>query len=163
MEYVIQAACIALFESNVPDDFGARERTDCLAGIDEEGTRYFVLEDAGGALLDCGGYAAHPRAVTAGLVWGMIRRDLHGPGPGTRLLAARSARIRAQGRFNCVLVETTPMSRASSRASASPWSASKRMGSVAATTWWRWSCPCRRMPPAGRSHRACRPSRRPGA
>ena len=104
------AACIALFESNVPDDFGARERTDCLAGIDEEGTRYFVLEDAGGALLDCGGYAAHPRAGTAGLVWGMIRRDLHGPGPGTRLLAARSARIRAQGRFNCVLVETTPMS-----------------------------------------------------
>jgi len=43
------AACIALFESNVPDDFGARERTDCLAGIDEEGTRYFVREDADGA------------------------------------------------------------------------------------------------------------------
>jgi len=104
------AARVALFEGNVPDYFGAHERADFLAGIDEEGTRHFVLEDAGGALLGCGGYAAHPRAGAAGLVWGMIHRDRHRLGFGTRLLMACLARIRAEGQFTSVLIETTPMS-----------------------------------------------------
>ena len=49
--------------------------------------------------------------ATAGLTWGLIRRDLHGRGLGTHLLAGRLDRIRADGRFTQVLVETTPMSR----------------------------------------------------
>ncbi|GHH48978.1 GNAT family N-acetyltransferase [[Pseudomonas] boreopolis] len=104
------AACIALFESNVPDYFGAHERGDFLDSLDEDGLRYFVLEDSRGELLGCGGYAPHPEPSAAGLVWGMVRRDLHAHGLGTRLLEERLERIRAEGRFARVLIETTPMS-----------------------------------------------------
>jgi N-acetylglutamate synthase-like GNAT family acetyltransferase len=104
--------CIALFESNVPEYFGAHEQADFLECIDEDIGPYFVLEDAEGQALGCGGYAAHPDwPATAALTWGMIRRDLHGRSLGTHLLAGRLDRIRMDGRFDKVRIETTPMSR----------------------------------------------------
>lgn len=105
-------SCLGLFESNVPEYFGAHEKDDFLECIDTDVGPYFVLEDARGAAIGCGGYAAHPRMrAAASLVWGMVRRDLHGQGMGTLLLRARIEQIRAEGRFGQVLVETTPMSR----------------------------------------------------
>lgn len=104
--------CIALFESNALEYVGPHERDDFLQCIDGHAGPYFVLEDDRGQLLGCGGYAVHPGVpATAGLTWGLIRRDLHGRGLGTHLLAGRLDRIRADGRFTQVLVETTPMSR----------------------------------------------------
>lgn len=105
-----RTVCIDLFESNVPDHFGEHERADFLASIDDAEVRYFVLEDERGTALGCGGYAPHPQAPAAGLVWGMIRREMHGRGLGAHLLARRLERIRAERRYASVLIETTPMS-----------------------------------------------------
>jgi GNAT superfamily N-acetyltransferase len=105
-------ACIALFESNVPAYFGAHERQDFLDCIDEEIGPYFVMQNASGELLGCGGYAMHPESpAVASLCWGMVRRDLCGQGLGVRLLEARLECIRAEGRYDTVRIETTPMSR----------------------------------------------------
>lgn len=107
-----RSACIALFESNVPAYFGAHEQQDFLDCIDEEIGSYLVMQDDDGALLGCGGYATHPESpAIASLCWGMVRRDLHGHGLGERLLDARLQRIRADGRYDTVRIETTPMSR----------------------------------------------------
>lgn len=111
-----RAACVGLFEGNVPAYFGEHEKDDFLRCIDQEIDPYFVLEDGRGQLAGYGGYAVHPAMpATAGLTWGMIRRDLHGQGLGRCLLTGRLERIRAEGRFTEVRIETTPMSRGFAR------------------------------------------------
>lgn len=86
-------------------------RTTFLQCLDQKIGPYFVMEDRRGQLAGCGGYVEHRgRLATAGLIWGMISRDLHGQGFGTYLLAGRLERIRAESRFSDVRIETTPMS-----------------------------------------------------
>ena len=105
-----RAACITLFESNVPEYFGAHERSDFLSCFDEDIGPYFVL-DSGGQAIGCGGYAMHPEMpASVSLTWGMVRRDLHGQGLGSQLLTGRLERIRTEGRLAQVRIETTPMS-----------------------------------------------------
>lgn len=110
-----RAACVALFESNVPDYFATIERADFLATLDGIGDGiggYWVLEQEDGSLVACGGYAgeAGDRAVAV-LCWGMVRRDLHRRGLGRILLRERLRRIDADPGFTSVLIETTPFSR----------------------------------------------------
>jgi len=93
-------ACLALFDSNTPPFFAPEERVLFGRFLQDDPARYFVLEE-GGRLVACGGIALGPESSpdcsagvalgpqSSGLTWGMVRRDLHGRGVGTRLLAFR--------------------------------------------------------------------------
>ncbi|MGH8082342.1 MAG: GNAT family N-acetyltransferase [Lysobacter sp.] len=106
-----RAACVALFESNVPEYFAAHELADFLDTLDwiED---YYVIELDGEGVVACGGYAgAKADPSVAVLCWGMVRRDLHRGGLGERLLSERLRRIDADPAFASVKIETTPFSR----------------------------------------------------
>ena len=104
------AACVALFESNVPGYFAAVELDDFLQTL-RRIDRYWVVEQAGGGIVACGGYAGVPdQPGVAALCWGMVRRDLHRRGLGDFLIRERLRRIEADGAFNAVLIETTRFS-----------------------------------------------------
>lgn len=102
-------ACIALFDSNVPDYFAPIERADFLATLDEI-EDYWVIELDGEGIVACGGYAIGVDG-TAALCWGMVRRDLHRRGLGERLLSERLRRIDADPAARQVVIETTQFSR----------------------------------------------------
>lgn len=104
---VDRAACLALFEGNVPEYFAPSERADFEAFLDAIDFPYLVIEEQGGVLA-CGGWAR--RRFDPGIVdlcWGMVRRDLHKTGLGRRLLEARLAQVRAAADIRAVMLQTT--------------------------------------------------------
>ncbi|MGF6226400.1 GNAT superfamily N-acetyltransferase [Inquilinus ginsengisoli] len=103
---------LALFDSNVPRFFAAQERQDFIDFVDGLAGPYFVLEDAAGEAVGCGGYAAaEGDASVAVLCWGMVRGDRHRAGLGTVLLTGRLDRIAADPGFCSAAIETTQHSR----------------------------------------------------
>jgi GNAT superfamily N-acetyltransferase len=91
------AACLAIFDSNVPTFFAPEERADfCqfLESIDTEGWPYLVLTHHG-SVIACGGLSVEPERKRASLAWGMVYRAFHGRGLGTRLTQTRLAQARA--------------------------------------------------------------------
>lgn len=93
-----RAACLALFDANVPDFFAPHERAEFAAWLLDPG-EYFVLEDGEGRVVACGGVWADPEQPErpAGLSWGMVARDAQRRGYGSQLLAFRLERLRALG------------------------------------------------------------------
>jgi predicted GNAT family N-acyltransferase len=90
-----RAACISLFDSNVPLYFAAGERADFTGFLDDLPGPYLVMED-GGRIVACGGWARQqPDAPAVTLCWGMVDRACHRRGLGRQLLEARLARIAA--------------------------------------------------------------------
>lgn len=107
-----RAACLALFDSNVPKSFAPEERADFIELLDDLGGPYLLIEDADGALLACGGFERDRKdASVAALCWGMVRQDRHGQRLGERLLRERLDLIATDPAFRTVAIETTPMSR----------------------------------------------------
>jgi GNAT superfamily N-acetyltransferase len=105
-------ACLAVFESNVPEFFLESERGEFLSGIDHENVRtYFVVEDDRGRVVACGGYLLDERNGAAWITWGMVARDQHRRGIGTFLLASRLARLWELGTVKVVHLDTTQHSR----------------------------------------------------
>ena len=105
-------AGLALFQSNVPRFFADSERQDFIDYIQAREGPYFVLEDAAGVTVGCGGYErAEDDPSTAVLCWGMIRGDRHGRGFGERLLRQRLDAIAADSTYRRVTIETTQHSR----------------------------------------------------
>ena len=102
-----EPACLALFDSNVPDFFLPSERQDFRDFLLRLATPYFVVEDAAGMVVGCGGYAVDRVTRTARLCWGMVRHDLHRTGIGRALLEARLDRMRADGLVDAVELDTT--------------------------------------------------------
>jgi hypothetical protein len=106
-----QEACLAVFDSNVPDYFGANERAffeSYLANL-RANLRgpYFVIED-GQNILACGGMALHkPEVGTAELAWGMVIRSRHRNGLGRLLLVERLKRLNADPSLRVGLVNTS--------------------------------------------------------
>ncbi|MFK3756689.1 GNAT family N-acetyltransferase [Lysobacter enzymogenes] len=99
---------LALFDSNTPRFFAASERQDFIDFIDDLPGPYFVLEDADGRALGCGGYATARNDASKGvLCWGMVHGDLHREGLGSILLAQRLARIAADPSSRFVSIETS--------------------------------------------------------
>lgn len=82
-------ACLALFDSNVPDFFRPQEREEYVAWLDNPGGPVVVLLDDVGGILAAGGVALEDDGETGSLCWGIVRRDLHGRGLGRTLLEAR--------------------------------------------------------------------------
>ncbi|WP_309570680.1 GNAT family N-acetyltransferase [Deinococcus sp.] len=99
-----RAACLALFESNMPQSFLPHERAEFIGwldGLESGGTaehvEYSVIED-GGRVVACGGiWWDSERERRAGFAWGMVARDLQSRGYGTLLVHARLERLRELG------------------------------------------------------------------
>ena len=103
---------LALFDSNVPKYFAEQERKDFIELIDELPGPYFVMTDADGTPVGCGGYAQEDdRPGSAALCWGMVARDRHGQGLGDALLRFRLEKIAADPAFREVRIETSQFSR----------------------------------------------------
>jgi predicted GNAT family N-acyltransferase len=91
------SACLAIFDSNVPNFFAPQERSDfCqfLASINDTDRPYLVLT-RNGSVIACGGLIAETDKRQAHLAWGMVDRAFHGQGLGTTLTQARLALARA--------------------------------------------------------------------
>lgn len=102
-----RAACLAVFDSNLPAYFDAAERPPFEAFLDAAKRPYFVMEHDG-AIVGCGGYAIEAEAGLASLTWGMIRADLHRNGLGRFLLMYRLREISKAGNIARVRLSTTP-------------------------------------------------------
>jgi GNAT superfamily N-acetyltransferase len=106
-----RAACLAVFQSNVPKFFVPSEREEFSAFLDALPGPYFVLESDTRDILGCGGYALAPGSSTADLCWGMISRALHGRGLGRLLLSERIARMSADPSVAAVALNTSQFTR----------------------------------------------------
>lgn len=83
-----EAACLALFTSNMPDLFAPQERLEFAEFLKTMHDPYFVIED-GEQLVACGGVFLRRDGRTAGLSWGMVERSRHRHGYGRALLQIR--------------------------------------------------------------------------
>lgn len=90
-----RAACLALFDSNVPRFFDATERAGFEAFLDGLAWPYQVIE-RDGRIVACGGHAVEADGRTVSLCWGMVEQGLHGQGLGRMLTGARLAAARAE-------------------------------------------------------------------
>ncbi|NNF38715.1 MAG: GNAT family N-acetyltransferase, partial [Gemmatimonadetes bacterium] len=99
-------ACLALFDSNVPDYFQLGERSEFRTFLDDLPGPYVVLRDGDGEVVACGGWAVSENGV-ADLCWGMVRGDLHGRGWGRRLTLARLRGIEATPGVRVVELRTS--------------------------------------------------------
>lgn len=82
-------ACLAVFDSNVPDYFTREERELFTAFLLDLPGPYLVLEMDHGTIGACGGYAFRDDGRVADMCWGMVRRDLHGRQLGRALTESR--------------------------------------------------------------------------
>ena len=104
-------ACLAVFDSNVPDSFLPFERPAFEEFLDREDRAYLVIE-VGGAIVACGGYAVTPGTTTADLCWGMVLEDRQRTGLGRMLVEQRLARIAADTTITHVAMNTSHETRA---------------------------------------------------
>ena len=112
-EFVLgdREGCLAVFDSNVPDDFRVEERAEFEAFLDDLPGPYLVLEDEGGRIVACGGYAPEADGESVALCWGMVARDRQGEGLGRKLLEARLDRARADADYRRVVITTSHRTR----------------------------------------------------
>jgi GNAT superfamily N-acetyltransferase len=102
-----QDACLAIFESNVPDYFHPHDRHDFMAFLDDLPGPYFVCALPERGVKACGGYYTQAEAQVASLTWGMVHCDHHRQGIGRTLLEYRLAEIRAIPQIRTVRARTT--------------------------------------------------------
>lgn len=101
-----RAACLNLFDSNVPEFFLASERESFADFLESPGEHSYVLDIAGGEIVACGGW--YIDGIVAGLSWGIVARSKHGQGFGRCLPLERLRAIRDDGRATAARVRTTP-------------------------------------------------------
>ena len=100
-------ACLAVFDSNVPDFFRLEERPQLEAFLADPRAAYFVMEHDG-AIAGCGGhYRLDNDPSQARLIWGMVRRELHRHGLGRFLLLYRIREITKMGGVQTVRLDTS--------------------------------------------------------
>lgn len=106
------AAGLELFDSNVPRFFDPSERSDFIEYVEATEEPYFVLADATGRIVACGGFERiNGDPATMGLCWGMVHSDLHKMGLGDLLLRTRLDMIAAYPAHRTVAIETTQHSK----------------------------------------------------
>lgn len=97
-------SCLELFDSNTPTYFLPQERDLYRLFLDRGPAPYWVI-DEGEGLVACGGVAM--RDQEASLCWGMIRRDRHRAGLGTKLLLFRLAKAAQELSARSVRLDTS--------------------------------------------------------
>jgi len=80
-------ACLALFDSNVPEFFAASERDDYSIYLDRLPCAYLVLSSPRDGTVAAGGYYVSEDRDVGGLAWGLVIRSW----PGTRRRQAIAA------------------------------------------------------------------------
>lgn len=103
------AACLVLFDSNLPRFFAPEERAEFaadLCALPHPAHPFLVLTRAE-RIVACGGLTLDPAAGTASLSWGMVDRSLHGQGLGTRLIAARLDLVRTMPGIASISLSTS--------------------------------------------------------
>lgn len=99
-------ACLALFDSNVPEFFKAWERPGMEAFLDALPGPYLVLWD-GAEVVACGGVADEGDGVGS-ICWTVVRRDRQGEGLGRRLLEACHTEARKLPHLARLRLDTIP-------------------------------------------------------
>lgn len=86
-----RAACLALFDSNVPTFFAPDERTEFAAHLDQvnAGRSPYLVLFQGDKTLACGGISRTDDPTIASLSWGMVQQASQGQGLGRVLTQAR--------------------------------------------------------------------------
>lgn len=102
-----RAACLGLFDTNVPDFFLPEERSGFGSFLDELPGPYFVMEDKDGRVVACGGYALADGGRRADLCWGMVDRSLHGRGLGRQLVKHRVEAARRHSGVQEAVIQTS--------------------------------------------------------
>jgi ribosomal protein S18 acetylase RimI-like enzyme len=100
-----RAACLALFDSNIPDYFLASERPAFAAFLEQPAGSFYVVESEPNGIVACGGWYVDGKI--AGLVWGIVHRAHQRAGLGKMLLEERLRLIRADRRATQARVRTT--------------------------------------------------------
>ncbi|MEO9599355.1 GNAT family N-acetyltransferase [Parasphingorhabdus sp.] len=100
-------ACLAIFDSNVPDFFDSTERPDFAGFLDGPDGEYFIVEQEG-AVIGCGGFAKEDRGQ-ARFTWGMVSNRHHGEGLGRLLAEYRLRAMDDAGDYAEVELFTTPI------------------------------------------------------
>jgi ribosomal protein S18 acetylase RimI-like enzyme len=90
-----QNECLAIFHSNCPKFFASHECDGFLKYLQEARNPYFVVTDANGRILACGGYVIENG--TGELAWGMVGRESHRQGIGRFLFKKRLESIEIAG------------------------------------------------------------------
>lgn len=98
-------ACLAVFDSNLPDCFAAADRAEFENFLRASSAPYFVMEHDN-AILGCGGY--YLADGVARLTWGMVHRDWQRRGLGRLLLLYRLREISKTGGSPMVQLATSP-------------------------------------------------------
>ena len=106
-----RAACLAIFDSNVPESFTLPERPHFEAFLAALPGPYLIIE-LDGRIIACGGFAPAERAACADLCWGMVERSAQGSGVGRFLTEARLQRIRQEPAFTEVFLRTSHLTEA---------------------------------------------------
>ena len=107
-----RAACLRVFDSNVPAFFLASERADYTQDLGEfesgawGGAAVYLVLEVGSEIVGCGG-AYVEEDGRAGLAWGMVDRRQHRRGLGSLLLRARLEWLRAQPEAREVWLDTS--------------------------------------------------------
>lgn len=108
-----RAACLAIFDSNLPRYFAPEERADFgtfLDSLTTEDWPYLVLtEDQ--RVVACGGLIVDAGLRQAALTWGMVDRARHGGGLGRQLTLFRLDLARATPGIDRVVMETSQHTR----------------------------------------------------
>lgn len=107
-------ACLAVFDSNVPDFLSAGERDEFAADLElaASGANPFLVLTRAGSVVACGGLWLGPDRAQAALSWGMVSRPFHRQGLGTRLVRDRLAMARALPGLQRLTLATSQHTRA---------------------------------------------------
>jgi len=99
------AACLAIFDSNLPTYFAPEERPDFesfLRDLAEEHA-YQVID---GSIVACGGLSPHENG-TDGYCWGMVEKSRHRQGLGRHLARVRLHQAETDPRVELVALSTS--------------------------------------------------------
>jgi GNAT superfamily N-acetyltransferase len=106
-----RGGCLSVFDSNVPGEFRPGERGEYEAFLDALPGAYLVVEDEGGRVVACGGYALEPDGQSVAMCWGMVERGRQGEGLGRLLLEERIRRVRRNPAVQRVVLRTSHRAR----------------------------------------------------
>lgn len=93
-----KAACLEIFQSNVPDYFAPNELSDVTRLLDGMLCPYLVVENEENCVIASGGIWANPLENSATLCWVMVAREYHSKGAG-RMLVLRLLNLLQQFPF----------------------------------------------------------------